>query len=158
MEAKKDEHYFHARLEWTEGEKGSTLDYQAYSRSHQVTCPGKISLAMSSAPQYLGDPQRLNPEELMTMAVSSCQMLTYLALASGAGIRVLAYTDEAEGVLEKKDRKMQMTRMRLRPKILVPAGTDGEKALALVEKAHAQCFIANSIKADIVNQAEIVFA
>lgn len=156
MGAKKDEHYFHVRLEWTEGTSGSTLDYQAYSRSHEIKCPGKPSVSMSAAPQYLGDPARMNPEELMTMAISSCQMLTYLALAAAAGIRVLAYTDEAEGIMENREGKMWMTHVRLRPKILVPQGTDQEKALSLVEKAHSQCFIANSVKSEIVNQPEIV--
>ncbi|MFQ5598552.1 MAG: OsmC family protein [Nitrospiria bacterium] len=158
MERKKDEHYFHTRLEWTEETGGSTLDYQSYNRSHLIKIPGKAPMRLSAAPQYLGDPERLNPEELFTMALSSCQMLTYLALASGAGIRVLAYTDEAEGILKKQDQKMRMACVLLRPKILVSQGTNTEKAMALVEKAHAQCFIANSVTSEIVHRPEIVLA
>lgn len=148
--------FFHTRLEWSEVEGQSTLDYESYPRSHQVYCPKKPPIEMSAAPQYQGDPNRLNPEELFTASIASCQMLTYLALASFAGIRVLSYTDEAEGVLAKKERKMQMVRILLRPKIVVAEGTDKEKALALVQKAHAQCFIANSITTEAIIQPNIL--
>ncbi|HIE65591.1 MAG: OsmC family protein [Nitrospira sp.] len=148
--------FFHTRLEWAEGEGRTTLDYESYPRSHRVLCPEKPLIEMSAAPQYQGDPNRLNPEELFTASIASCQMLTYLALASFAGIRVLSYTDEAEGVLAKKERKMQMVRVLLRPRIVVVEGTDKEKALALVQKAHTQCFIANSITTEAIIQPNIV--
>lgn len=148
--------FFHTRLEWLEEEGRSTLDYENYPRSHKVSCPKKPPIEMSAAPQYQGDSNRLNPEELFTTSIASCQMLTYLALASFAGIRVLSYTDEAEGVLAKQERKMQMVRVILRPRIVVAGGTDREKALALVQKAHAQCFIANSITAEAIIQPNVI--
>jgi len=148
--------FFHTRLEWAEEAGRSTLDYERYPRSHRVHCPEKPPIEMSAAPQYQGDSNRLNPEELFTASIASCQMLTYLALASFAGIRVLSYTDEAEGILAKKERKMQMVRVILRPRIVVVEGTDKEKALALVQKAHAQCFIANSITTEAIIQPNVV--
>lgn len=148
--------FFHTRLEWVEGKGRTTLDYERYPRSHRVHCPEKPLIEMSAAPQYQGDPDRLNPEELFTASIASCQMLTYLALASFAGIRILSYTDEAEGILAKKERKMQIVRVILRPRIVVGEGTDREKAEALVEKAHTQCFIANSVTTEVNLQPSIV--
>ncbi len=150
--------YFHARLEWVEGDKGTTCDYEAYDRTHQVKCPEKETMTLSAAPQYRGDETLHNPEELYTSAVSSCQMLTYLALAAFAGIRVLAYTDDAEGILKKDGSKRWLTQIILRPKILISKQQDSEKALALVQKAHEQCFIASSVKTEIVNQPEVIVA
>lgn len=152
------EHFFHARLEWVEGEEGTTLDYEAYRRTHIVKFPGKPSIALSAAPHYHGDPEQVHAEELLTASLASSQMLTYLALATRAGIRILAYTDEAEGVVSEENKVVSMRRIYLRPKILVVAGADREKGLALVQKAHAQCFIANSIHAEVIIQPEIIVA
>jgi organic hydroperoxide reductase OsmC/OhrA len=116
---------------------------------------------MSSAPAFQGDPARHNPEELYVMALSSCQMLTYLAVAGRAGIEVLSYADDAEGILElaaavEGRRKMKMTRVTMRPRIRVAAGTDVAAARSLVEKAHAGCFIANSVSCEVVLQPEVI--
>ncbi len=151
--------YFHARLEWLEGAQGTTLDYGAYGRSHLLKCPEKTVISMSAAPQYKGDPALHNPEDLFTASIASCQMLTYLALAAFAKIRILAYADDAEGILKADDRRVRwVTQVVLRPKILITKETDREKALALVEKAHKQCFIAQSVKTEVINEPEIIVA
>lgn len=151
--------YFHARIEWLEGNEGTTLDYGAYGRAHRLKCPEKADVQMSAAPQYKGDSTFHNPEELFTASIASCQMLTYLALAAFAKIRVLAYTDDAEGILKADARKIRrVTQVVLRPKILIAKQADSENALALVERAHKQCFIANSVTTEIVNEPEIIVA
>ncbi len=151
--------YFHARLEWVEGDEGSSLDYDSYGRTHTIKCPEKPAIKISAAPQYKGDPALHNPEELFTASIASCQMLTYLALAAFAKIRILAYTDDAEGILKADDKKVRwITQVVLRPKILIEKESDREKALSLIKKAHQQCFIASSVKTEIINKAEIIVA
>jgi len=151
---------YRSRIEWkrrTDDDAGPG----AYHRDHEVTVGPKKTLRMSSAPEYKGDAGLLNPEELFVTAVSSCQMLTYLALADRAGIKVLSYTDEAIGTLETtphpgSGRKvLRMSRVVLRPRIAIAAGADAAKAEELVEKAHRHCFIANSVNSDMVNEAEV---
>jgi len=95
---------------------------------------------------------------LLTASLVSSQMLTYLALASSAGLRVLAYTDEAEGIVSEHQKKISLRRIYLRPKILLAGGSPREKGLALVQKAHEQCFIARSIRAEVFIQPEIIIA
>lgn len=149
--------YFHTRLEWIEGDDGTTLDYGAYSRSHTMKCPEKPAMTLSAAPQYKGDAALHNPEELFTAAIASCQMLTYLALAAFNKIRILAYTDDAEGILKEDNRKKRwITRVILRPKILITKESDREKAVELVIQAHNQCFIANSVKTEVISEPEII--
>lgn len=154
-----DVDYFHARLEWLESDEGSTLDYGAYSRTHHLKCPEKKEIVMSAAPQYKGNSTLHNPEELFTASIASCQMLTYLALAAFSEIRILAYTDDAEGILKVDNRKKRwITRVILRPKILITKESDREKALSLVERAHKQCFIASSVNTEIINEPKILIA
>ncbi|VAX30021.1 hypothetical protein MNBD_NITROSPIRAE01-2109 [hydrothermal vent metagenome] len=151
--------YFHARIEWLESDEGTTLDYGAYSRSHRMKCPEKTEIVMSAAPQYKGDASFHNPEELFTASIASCQMLTYLALAAFSQVEVLAYTDDAEGILKVDSRKKRwLTQVILRPKILITKESDREKALSLVERAHKQCFIASSVNTEIINKPEILIA
>jgi organic hydroperoxide reductase OsmC/OhrA len=83
-------------------------------------------------------------------------MLSYLALAGRAGVTVLAYDDQAAGTLAIADKKMRMTEVVLRPRITLAAGADGAKALALVHRAHENCFIANSVACAVRSEPEIV--
>jgi len=154
-------HVFACRTQWTARPGEKTTDLAAYSRRHAVTAGTKPPLIMSAAPAYQGDPALHNPEELLVMALSSCQMLTYLALAGRAGVNVLEYTDDASGRLEISPgpggrRVMRMTQVTLRPRIRVEAGTQPERALALVEKAHAGCFIANSVSCEVTSVPEVI--
>jgi len=141
-------HEFTAHLSWqrTDG----------VSSTHDVAFEGRPTLSVSAAPQYRGDPSRLNPEELFVASLASCQLLTYLALAARAGVTVVAYEDRPVGTLTIVDKKMRMSEVVLRPRITVDAATDEAKARALVEAAHDGCFIANSVRASVRVEADVV--
>lgn len=144
-------HTFRARLVWREGGDGVAAG------NHRLEMEGRPPLEMSAAPQYRGDPSRLNPEELFLGSLASCQMLTYLALASRAGIRVQSYEDDAEATLAIVDKKMRVAEVVLRPRIRIAPGSDEAKARSLVEAAHQGCFIANSVACAVRTDAEIEF-
>lgn len=143
-------HSFEAGLLWREGGRGDTVS------NHLVEIDGKPPLEVSAAPQYRGDPRRLNPEEIFVAAVASCQLLTYLSLAARAGVRVTSYGDHATGTLALVERKMRMAEVVLHPRITVAAGADAAKAGALVDAAHEACFIANSVSCAVRIEPEIV--
>lgn len=143
-------HRFEARLAWRKGATGPAAG------THTVTFAGRPPLEVSAAPQYRGDPTKLNPEELFVAALVSCQALTYLALAGRAGIDVLAYEDQADGTLTIADKRMRMTEVVLHPRITIAAGSDEAKARALVEAAHDGCFIANSVACAVRVQPDLV--
>jgi organic hydroperoxide reductase OsmC/OhrA len=132
-------HSFHSRLFWRKGGEGVA------SGNHRVELEGRPALEVSAAPQYRGDPSKLNPEELFLASLSSCQMLTYLALAARAGVEVTEYEDRAEATLAMAERRMRITEVVLRPRITIAPTSDEAKARALVESAHEGCFIANSV-------------
>lgn len=155
MSAGTDQHTNHryaARVAWT----GSTADgYDSYSRAHVGACPparggGADALPLSADPAFHGDPARLNPEQLVVLAASSCQMLSFLAVAARARVDVVAYEDDAEGEMPERDRPVRIARIALRPRIAVKGDAPDDARLRhLVETAHRHCFVANSLTTEI---------
>jgi organic hydroperoxide reductase OsmC/OhrA len=139
---------FSSHLEWTGARLGPTVDPGAFSRDLAVTLDGQ-TLAMSSAPAFFGDATRANPEQLYVAAISACHALTYLSLAARKHLAIVNYTDDAQGWLEKVEGKIKMSRVLLRPHIVLAAHADARLAEELIEGAHRQCFIGNSVNAPI---------
>ena len=92
-----------------------------------------------------GDPAILNPEQLLLMAASSCQMLWFLHLAAKARIDVVAYDDEAVALMPEDVEPVRITEITLRPRISVTGDPSEERIHRLVHTAHGYCFVANSL-------------
>lgn len=150
-------HHYKVDLEWT-GNKGSgTSSYRAYGRSHRLSGEGKPDIAGSSDPHFRGDPARWNPEELLVAALSACHQLAYLHLCAVAGIVLIAYEDQAEGVMaEEPGGAGQFSSVVLHPRVTVAPGSDVEKAKALHHDAHAVCFIARSVTFPVTHEPVIL--
>ena len=146
-------HSYPLTVGWT----GNTLD-STYNRNATITNPGKHALAVSSAPEYAGDPTRWNPEDLLGSALATCHMLTFLALCAKTKIGVKAYEDHAEAILDTVDKVTRITRVHLRPVIRVAPGTSKAKVEELFEKAHKYCFVANSVTCEAVLEPRVVEA
>lgn len=138
-----------ANVRWTR----STSDFQldTYDRGHEVAFGSGTTIAASAAPDFHGDPTRVNPEEALVGAQSSCHMLTFLAIAARKKLVVDRYDDEAEGELAKNaDGKLAMTRVVLRPRVVFATAVDGETLARLHASAHAACIIAQSVRSEVV--------
>ncbi|HSN16944.1 MAG TPA: OsmC family protein [Gammaproteobacteria bacterium] len=148
------DHHYHVTCRWT----GSTgAGYEAYGRTHALSAePAETTLQTSSDPAFRGDPRLLNPEQLLVMAASSCQLLSFLAVAARKRIDVVDYMDRAEGLMPEGDKPIRITRILLKPRIVVKGPADETAVKKAVEIGHQQCFIANSLKTDIQIEAEIV--
>jgi len=144
-------HHYPLTLSWT----GNSLD-ASYNRNASLSNTDKVSIPVSSAPEYAGDPTRWNPEDLLGSALATCHMLTFLALCSKAKVEVVGYEDRAEAVLDTVDKVARITRVHLRPMIRVARGTSMAKVLDLFEKAHKYCFVANSVTCEAVLEPRIV--
>lgn len=148
-------HHYRVTCAW----RGSTAGgVEAYDRAHAASAPpAHVTLALSADPAFRGDPTLLNPEQLLVLAAASCQLLTFLSCAARARLDVVAYEDDAEGVMPDHERPMRITRIDLHPRITVcSAGDDPDRRAALVRRvghlcdvAHRECFIANSLTAEI---------
>jgi len=140
-----------AHLIWTGNRGTGTGSYTEYDRSYRVRIEGKPVIEGSASPTFRGDPHVHNPEDLFLAAIASCHMLAYLALCANSGVRVLAYEDEAVGILALgAGREGRFTEVVLSPVVTVASGADEAKALGLHEAAHERCFIANSCSVPIV--------
>jgi organic hydroperoxide reductase OsmC/OhrA len=147
-------HRYSATLDW----EGSTaVGYDHYDRIHAATvAPASITLDLTADPAFRGDATHLNPEQLLVLAASSCQLLSFLAATARARIDVVAYHDVADGEMPEGERPMRVTRITLHPRITVRGDVGDERVLHLVDVAHRECYIANSVTTEIVIEPEIV--
>lgn len=127
--------------------------YDTYNREHVWAFPNGQTLQASSAPAFLGSEDCVDPEEAFAASVSACHMLTFLAIAARKRYTVDAYQDEATAILEQDgDGAMAITRVELRPRITFSGDRrpSSEDIASMHEKAHQHCFIANSIRSEVV--------
>jgi organic hydroperoxide reductase OsmC/OhrA len=134
-----------ATVKWSRA--GKNFTYKTYSRDHVWSLNGN-DIPASATTAYLGSPGRVDPEAALVAALSSCHMLTFLALAANRGFVVESYEDTAVGNLEKNAAgKLAVTRVELNPRITY--GGDKQPTAEdldwLHDKAHKECFIANSV-------------
>ena len=139
----------HATIDWRRTSDSYT--YETYNRAHEWRFHA-VNVPASSAPDFRGEAARVNPEEAFIAALSSCHMLTFLAIAAKKKLTLDAYHDEAVGYLEKNAAgRLAVTRVILRPAIQWAAGVSPSDAEldTLHHQAHEGCFIANSVTTDI---------
>jgi organic hydroperoxide reductase OsmC/OhrA len=139
-----------ATISWERS--GDDFSYEGYNRNHDWRFESGVKVPASAAPGYLGDPSRVDPEEAFVAALASCHMLTFLAIASRKRLVVDRYADAAVGVMEKNEQgRLAITRVTLRPRVEFRDGPPSDAELArLHEMAHKNCFIANSVRTQVI--------
>jgi organic hydroperoxide reductase OsmC/OhrA len=138
------DHRYQTRLRWT----GSTgLGWERYDRTHTVLAPPAEQEIRLTTGEAKGDAAVLNPEQLVVMAASSCQMLMFLHLASKARIDVVAYEDHAAAVMPADEGRI--TELTLRPRIVIAGDASEERVRKLVDAAHEHCYIANTLRSEM---------
>ena len=142
-----------ATIEWRlEGD----FAVNRYGRAHVWRFDGGAEVPASASPQVVpapfSDPAGVDPEEALVASASSCHMLWFLHLAREAGAAVESYRDEAVGTLGRgEDGRIAFTQIRLRPRIVFAGEAPGADALErLHEAAHERCFIASSLRCEVV--------
>jgi organic hydroperoxide reductase OsmC/OhrA len=140
-------HHYHATCHWA----GDTaMGYESFDRAHTSSAPpASTELMLSADPAFLGHPQMLNPEQLLLVSASSCQLLSFLAIAARARVQVVEYDDHAEAQMPEDVKPMRLTKLILRPHIVVGPGVKEERILKLTEMAHKECYISNSLSTEI---------
>ena len=134
------------QLNWEKGDAPFT--YEAYPRNHTTAFKnGQETVIASASPTYKGDGSKADPEDMLVAALSSCHMLSFLAIATKKKLTVNSYEDDAVGFLENDGGKLWITRVILRPKVAID--TDAETLAHIHHLAHEACFIASSVKTDV---------
>ncbi len=138
------------KVSWARGSE--EFSHEGYNRDHVWTFEGGIQVQASAAPGFNGNPDCVDPEEALVGALSSCHMLTFLAVAAKKRLSVESYEDAAVGFLEKNENgRLAITRAVLRPKVVWGGDKtpSAEEIDRIHEKAHQACFIANSIRTEV---------
>lgn len=134
------------QLHWQRTEPA--LQMGKYSNAHTVHYGNRYDLPVDAAPDWGGDPENTNPEQALTAALSSCHMMTFLALAAKAGWPVASYHDHAVAYLGKNPKgQMSVTRIDLHPVVRFETGFSVDVATLgeMQDRAHRYCFIANTL-------------
>lgn len=135
-------HHYDVQLSWS----GSTgAGYEHYGRNHEAT-NSHTRMSLTADPTFRGDAAGWNPEQLVVLATASCQLLSFLAVAARARLDVVGYEDDAVGEMPEGDPPVRLTRIHLRPRIAVRGPVDEARVRRLVELAHRECYVANSLR------------
>ena len=157
-------HEYRATVRWKRDAGVKFID-QRYSRGHRWSFDGGIEVPASSSPLSVRLPysvaEAVDPEEALVAALSSCHMLTFLYVAAKQGFVIDDYADEAVGEMTKNERgRMWVSKIMLNPTITfsgdkrpTPAQLD-----ELHHLAHDECYIANSVKSEVVVNGAMSFA
>jgi organic hydroperoxide reductase OsmC/OhrA len=148
-------HTHTATIRWTNS--GPDFLKRQYSREHTWHFDGGAAVPASPSPQIVPAPwsnaANVDPEEAFVASVASCHMLWFLHMAINAGFEALSYEDTAEGVMtENRLSKLWISRVTLHPEVVWGGArqpTD-EQVNSLHHQAHEECFIANSIKTEVL--------
>lgn len=143
-----------ATVSW-KSDSADTFTKNRYSRGHTWDFDGGISVPASSSPQVVprfSVEAAVDPEEALVASASSCHMLTFLYLAARDGFNIASYEDKATGEMAKTpEGKEWLASITLVPQIeWIGDGPDVDQLRALHHRAHEMCYIANSIKSEIV--------
>lgn len=149
--------HYAATILWERNEARFTDN--RYSRVHSWRFDGGAEISASSSPDVVpppfSDPAAVDPEQAFVASLSSCHMLWFLHIAAQHGFVVERYEDEAEGVMEKDKRgKQAMTHVALRPRVSYEgAEPSKDEEAKMHHEAHENCFIANSVRTEVVVEA-----
>lgn len=139
-------HEYTVNLEWKSERKGE-ISSPELSTTIEVATPADFPKGM---------PDIWSPEHLFVAAVNTCLMTTFLAIAENSKLEFISFTCKSVGVLDKVDGKFQVSEITLKPELIVPEGTNEERAIRIIEKSEQHCLISNSIKTNILLEPKII--
>jgi organic hydroperoxide reductase OsmC/OhrA len=146
-----------ATIEWTGPASAADFVRLRFSREHRWTFDGGFTVEASASPSVVpapwSNPRGVDPEEAFVAAISSCHMLTFLFVAAKAGFAVAHYRDEAVGVMTRTAQGVAwVSRVTLAPRIAYTGDKQptADELARLHHAAHEGCFIASSVKTEIV--------
>lgn len=152
---------YSAKIVWKRQPEEAFIDNK-YSRGHSWEFDGGAVIAASSAPSIVPPPYsveaNVDPEEAFIASLSSCHMLFFLAIAGKRGFVIDQYIDNPTGIMEKDtEGKISITKVTLRPQATFSGDQQPtmEKLEQMHHQAHEQCFIANSVKTEVVIEVMI---
>ncbi len=122
----------------------------------RLSSAGLPTLATAPPAEFDGPGDRWSPETLLVAAVADCFLLSFRGVARANKLAWNSLSCEVQGTLERPDGKTRFTKIMVKAELRVPAGTDGAKAVQLVQRAENVCLISNSLVAERHVEATVV--
>jgi organic hydroperoxide reductase OsmC/OhrA len=119
------------------------------ARRGRTSAPGKPDIEIGSPPEFKGDPGVWAPEEMLVAALNACMMLTFVSFAQSKRLAFVAYESAAEGLLENVDGKYRIVEVSVQPLVVLRSEADIAAARTIMAEVKENCFISNSITADV---------
>lgn len=140
-----EKHTYTTAVEWTKEKRAA------------LSSKGLPTIEVATPPNFPGGHEGIwSPEHLYTAAAEVCLMTTFLSFAERAKLAFLSYKSEADGILDKVEKSLLMTRIHIKPTITVANEADREEALKLIERAERYCLISNSMKSEVTIEPTVV--
>ena len=143
-------HFYHVDVNWVADRKGVIC-------SPELSKASGVCIDVATPPEFPKGIEGIwSPEHLLTAAVNSCYMTTFLAIAENSRLDYSAFDCNAKGKLEQVEGKFLMTEMILEPILVINNEADREKAERILQKSEAACLISNSIKSKVILSTTII--
>lgn len=139
-------HYYNVNLKWLADRKG------------EISSPElEQTIEVATPPQFTKGIENIwSPEHLLTAAVNSCYMTTFLAIAENSRLEYSEFDCNAKGKLEQVNGKFLMTEVIIEPILVIKNEADKEKAERIMQKSESACLISNSIKSKVILSTTIL--
>lgn len=121
-----------------------------------VSSAGLPGLDTAPPREFDGPGDAWSPEHLLLASVQTCFLFTLRAVAHASAFQFSALAVEARGTVAREGGVTRFTQILLRPKLLVPPGTDRERAKRILEKSERACLVTASLSTPVHLEAEIV--
>ena len=122
----------------------------------RLSAAGLPPLASAAPREFEGPGDRWSPETLLVAAVADCFVLSFRAVARASKLDWASLDCDAEGVLDRAEGKLRFTALNLRARLVVPRGSDAERARRLIEKAERSCLVSSSLLAPVHLEASVL--
>jgi len=120
-----------------------------------LSAAGLSDLPLAPPLEFDGPGDAWSPEQLLLAAVDSCFLFTLRAAAQASRLEFISLELASEGTVDRRDGGLSFTEIVLRPRLLIRAGADQERALRLLEKAKKTCLVSASLSTPIRLAPEI---
>jgi peroxiredoxin-like protein len=128
------------------------------ARAGMISSGGKQPFRVANPPEFKGETDVWTPEDLFVGAIETCLATTFASLVEKRRLPVEGYQSESEGLLEFADGRYRFTRIVVKPTVIIAERRSAGDVLKALEDAHADCLVANSVKAEVLVQPHVVLA
>ncbi len=140
-----ESHTYTTSLRWVSERRGT------------LSAEGLPQLDVATPPQFPGGHAGIwSPEHLFVAAAEACLMTTFLAIAANSKLGFREYSSRAEGLLEKTEQGYRITKIVLRPRLVINDASAADRAKRILERAEQLCVISRSMSTHITLEAEVV--